>query len=46
MPTLIPRLAGLVAPGGALAVQMPRQSDAPSHRLIRDVAARLYPDLL
>ncbi len=42
---LIPRLAGLVARGGCLAVQMPRQFDAPSHRLIRDVAARLFPDL-
>ena len=40
---LIPRLAGLVARGGCLAVQMPRQSDAPSHRLIREVAARLFP---
>ena len=27
---------------GTLAVQMPRQFDAPSHRLIRDVAARLF----
>lgn len=43
--TLMPRLAGLVARGGCLAVQMPRQSDAPSHRLIRDVSARLFPGL-
>jgi trans-aconitate 2-methyltransferase len=41
---LIPRLAGLVTAGGCLAVQMPRQFDAPSHRLIREVAARLFPE--
>ncbi len=43
-PALIARLAGLVAAGGCLAVQMPRQFGAPSHRLIREVAARLFPD--
>ncbi len=37
---LIPRLASFVAPGGALAVQMPSNHDAPSHRAIRDVAGR------
>lgn len=36
---LFPRLAGLVAPGGCLAVQMPCNFDAPSHRLMRDVLA-------
>jgi len=41
---LMPRLAGLLAAGGCLAVQMPRQFDAPSHRLIREVAARIFPD--
>ncbi|MBV0911266.1 methyltransferase domain-containing protein [Anianabacter salinae] len=41
---LFPRLAGCLAPGGVLAVQMPRQFDAPSHRLIREVSARLFPD--
>jgi trans-aconitate 2-methyltransferase len=41
---LMPRLAGLLAPGGTLAVQMPRQFDAPSHRLLREVAATLFPD--
>jgi trans-aconitate 2-methyltransferase len=41
---LIPGLAGLAAAGGCLAVQMPRQFDAPSHRLIREVAAELFPD--
>lgn len=41
---LFPCLADLLAPGGTLAVQMPRQTDAPSHRLIREVSARLFPD--
>jgi trans-aconitate 2-methyltransferase len=40
---LMPRLAGMLAPGGVLAVQMPRQGDAPSHRLLRDVADGLFP---
>lgn len=42
--TLMPRLAGLLAPGGVLAVQMPRQYFAPSHRFLRDIAVALYPD--
>ena len=42
---LLPRLAGLLAPGGWLAVQMPRQYDAPSHRLLRDLAEARHPDL-
>jgi trans-aconitate 2-methyltransferase len=37
-------LAGLLAPGGCLAVQMPRQFSAPSHRFLRDIAASLFPD--
>lgn len=41
---LLPRLAGLLAPGGVLAVQMPRQGGAPSHRFLRDIAASLFPD--
>ncbi len=41
---LLPRLAGMLARGGTLAVQMPRQYDAPSHRLLREVAARLFPE--
>jgi trans-aconitate 2-methyltransferase len=41
---LIPHLAELLTRGGCLAVQMPRQFDAPSHWLIREVAARLFPD--
>ena len=41
---LMPRLAGFLVPGGVLAVQMPRQSLAPSHRFLRDIAAGLFPD--
>lgn len=41
---LLPRLAGLLVPGGTLAVQMPRQFFAPSHRFLRDIAAALFPD--
>lgn len=41
---LMPRLAAMLAPGGVLAVQMPRQYLAPSHRFLRDIAAALYPD--
>jgi trans-aconitate 2-methyltransferase len=33
---LFPRLAGCLAPGGCLAVQMPLSFDAPSHRLMRE----------
>ncbi len=36
--TLLPRLAGFLAPGGCLAVQMPNNMDEPSHRLMREVA--------
>ena len=41
--SLMPRLAGMLAPGGVLAVQMPRQGAAASHRLLREVAERLFP---
>lgn len=41
---LMPRLARMLMPGGVLAVQMPGQFDAPSHRCLREVAARLFPD--
>ncbi len=40
---LMPRLARMLAAGGVLAVQMPRQEAAPSHRLLREVAERLFP---
>jgi len=35
---LVPRLMRAVAPGGALAIQMPRNFDAPSHRLMAETA--------
>ncbi len=38
--TLIPRLVRALDPGGVLAVQMPDNLDEPSHRLMREVAAR------
>jgi trans-aconitate 2-methyltransferase len=35
---LIPRLAALVRPGGAIAVQMPSNFEAPSHLLLEETA--------
>jgi len=40
---LMPRLALMLRPKGVLAVQMPRQGDAPSHRLLRVLAEQLFP---
>lgn len=37
--TVIPRLAGFLAEGGTLAIQMPDNLDEPSHRSMRDVAS-------
>ena len=37
--SLFPQLMRNVAPGGALAVQMPANFDAPAHRLMRELAA-------
>ncbi len=37
---LFPRLLSGVAPGGVLAVQMPRNFDAPSHRLLAEIAGQ------
>lgn len=37
---LLPALFALLAPGGVLAVQVPKQQDQPVHRVIREVAAR------
>jgi trans-aconitate 2-methyltransferase len=36
---LMPRLFGLLAPGGVLAIQMPDNREEPTHRLMREVAA-------
>jgi len=36
---LLPRLTAFLAPGGVLAIQMPRNFDRPSHTLLRAVAA-------
>lgn len=41
---LLPRLAGMLAPGGTLAVQMPRNHEAASHRLLHLTARALFPD--
>ncbi|MEI4472546.1 methyltransferase domain-containing protein [Frigidibacter sp. MR17.24] len=41
---LLPELVGELAPGGVLAVQMPRQHAAPSHRFLREFAADMFPD--
>jgi trans-aconitate 2-methyltransferase len=37
---LLPRLMGFLSPGGALAVQMPMNFDAPAYRLIRGLAGK------
>ena len=37
--TLLPRLAGALAPGGVLAVQMPMAFETRHHSILRDVAA-------
>lgn len=42
--TLFTRLAGTLAKGGVLAVQMPRQFMASSHQALRDVAQALFAD--
>ncbi|MGL4310711.1 MAG: methyltransferase domain-containing protein [Paracoccaceae bacterium] len=41
---LLLRLTGLLMPGGVLAVQMPRQFAAASHRFLRDLAQAHFPD--
>ncbi len=40
---LLPRLLAFLPAGGMLAVQMPRQYAAPSHRFLRDIAAARFP---
>lgn len=44
-PALLRRLAGQLVPGGMLAVQVPHQNAAPSHRGWVDLAATLFSDL-
>ncbi|ASP18989.1 trans-aconitate 2-methyltransferase [Antarctobacter heliothermus] len=41
--SLLPRLVSALAPGGTLAVQVPHQNNAPSHRLWRTLADELCP---
>lgn len=41
---VLPALLRRVRPGGALAVQMPRQFGEPSHRLLWQVARTLFPE--
>lgn len=40
-PQILKRLMGFLAPGGALAVQMPDNLTEPSHRLMREAAAAM-----
>ncbi len=40
---LMPRLAGMLAKGGTLAVQMPHQNKAPSHRVWLSLVEELFP---
>ena len=40
---LIPRLVSMLAPGGTLAVQVPHQNNAPSHRVWVSLAEELFP---
>lgn len=42
---LFPKLAKMLTAGGTLAVQMPRQWSAPSHRFLRDFSGEMFPHL-
>lgn len=41
---LLPRLVDWLQPGGTLAVQVPNQQSAPSHALLRQISADMFPD--
>ena len=41
--TLLPRLLGMLTKGGVLAVQIPAQNNAPSHRLWYQIADEMFP---
>lgn len=41
---LFPRLVAMLARGGTLAVQMPHQNNAPSHRVWRSLAEEMFPE--
>lgn len=41
---LLPRLGRSLREGGVLAVQMPAQHGAPSHRILRELAQEMFPD--
>ena len=41
--TLLPKLAGMLAKGGYLAIQIPHQRNAPSHRMWRQLVDELFP---
>ncbi len=43
-PALFPALLQRLRPGGVLAVQMPESFDLPTHQLMRQVRAQLFPD--
>lgn len=40
---LLPKLAGMLVPGGALAIQIPHQNNAPSHRMWVSLVDELFP---
>jgi trans-aconitate 2-methyltransferase len=40
---LLPKLVGHLVPGGTLAIQVPHQNNAPSHRLWRSLSEELFP---
>ena len=41
---LMPRLAGMLSPGGTLAIQMPHQNNAPSHRVWVSLVNEMFPE--